>query len=352
MGKFITKKDPDALAEFYQAEDLLRIIAIHPIIFNMFMDKVEPDADEVTESTKLLSTEETKFNVKSLGMEVSFELIQEEEEIDGETKPVTFMRHERFIDWVPILSQIELPWGGYRHRKNYCKILLWDQTWTYGFKRLNDGTYEVYHHGEKFLGPWPVRMIVFFHQYYVMWACEKHINGQAFGDEDLMDRAQEELACIPLHVFKQFIGNLTEEKIKSIETLKKSGASSERIAKAEETLQKLKALEESKQSTISVAMVPMAKPGALKRTGTVKMIPQDTETREVLEEAMKDGNRAVLEVVNDPALEFKKRSTLKRTASKAMDGEIPRSDSLKERLTKHVTKVAQVATSAAAPATA
>jgi len=35
-GSFITKKDPDAIAELYQAEDLLKIIAMHPSFFSSF----------------------------------------------------------------------------------------------------------------------------------------------------------------------------------------------------------------------------------------------------------------------------------------------------------------------------
>lgn len=262
------------------------------------------------------------------------------------------MRHERFIDWVPFLSQLELPWGGYRNRKNYCKILLWDQTWTYGFKRLNDGTYEVYHHGEKFLGPWPVRLMVFFHQYYVLWACEKHINGEAFGDEDLMDRAQEELACIPIHAFKQFIGGLTEEKKKSLETLKKSGASSEKIAKIEDTLKQLDELAQRNESSLSVAKVPIAKPGALQRTATVKMIPQDKATREVLEEAMKDDQNSLLEVVND--LEFKKRPTVSRKptvstkTSSSTDVELTRKKTSFEKIQSQVASLATAASPQAA----
>jgi len=89
--------------------------------------------------------------------------------------------------------------------------MLWDQTWTYGFNRHEDGTVEVYHHGEKFVGPWPIRLIVFFHQHYVLWACEKYINGDAFGTDDI-DLQQEELACLPLHVFKEFIAKLRAGK--------------------------------------------------------------------------------------------------------------------------------------------
>merc|ERR1719478_503309 len=117
-GSFVTTKDLDALAEFYQAEDLLKIIAIHPIFFELFMNKVNPEENEITEDTALLNAEnETKFHVRGLGMEVSFEIIQQEAEVDGESKPVSFQRHERFVDWFPLLNELGI------------KVMLWDQTW-------------------------------------------------------------------------------------------------------------------------------------------------------------------------------------------------------------------------------
>jgi hypothetical protein len=191
-GKFITSKEPDELAEFYQAEDLLKLIAMHPIFFNLFMNKVEPDTRTVKEDTAFLDKDETRFKVNMLGMDVAFEILQEEEEINGETKLTSFQRHERFIDYVPFFSDFGM------------KILLWDQTWNYGFKRLEDGRYEVFHYGEKFYGPWPIRLIVFFHQYYVLWACEKYINGNAFGTDDL-DAKEEQMSFLLLYEFKQYV---------------------------------------------------------------------------------------------------------------------------------------------------
>ena len=38
--------------------------------------------------------------------------------------------------------------------------------------------------GTKFIGPFPIRIIIWFHQRYVLWACEKYINGTDFGDEE------------------------------------------------------------------------------------------------------------------------------------------------------------------------
>lgn len=212
-GKFTTKKDPDDLVEFYQAEELLKIIAVHPFFFDLFMNKVDPDPEAIEQETALLSTEETHFRVKNLGMEVSFEIKQEESEIDGETKTTSFMRHERFIDWVPWLSDYGV------------KVLLWDQTWTYGFRRLQSGTIEVFHRGEKFHGPWPIRLIVFFHQFYVIWACEKYVNSDLFGSEvEDTDKQQDALSCIMLYAVKEMVdrylysrGNASLKEIKHTE---------------------------------------------------------------------------------------------------------------------------------------
>jgi len=200
-GKFTTKQDPEDLVEFYQAEELLKIIAMHPFFFDLFMNKVDPDPEAVEEETALLSLEETHFRVKNLGMEVSFEIKQEESEIDGETKTTTFMRHERFIDWVPGLSDYGV------------KVLLWDQTWTYGFRRLPSGTVEVFHRGEKFHGPWPIRLIVFFHQFYVIWACEKWINSDLFGSEvEDIDKQQDAVRCIIFHAAKEMFARFIKAR--------------------------------------------------------------------------------------------------------------------------------------------
>lgn len=310
-GKFVTKKDTDDLAEFYQAEDLLRIIAVFTFTFNLFMNKVVPDVNEATEETALISVNETHFQVKHLGMEVSFEIIEQEEEIDGETKLTSFKRHERFIDWVPFLNDFGI------------KQMLWDQTWVYGFNRLEDGTVEVYHHGEKFQGPWPIRLIVFLHQYYVLWACEKYINGSSFGTEDL-DKQQEELACMPLHVFKQFIGKLRAEKKKSLEALKNDpNPDPQAIAKAEETLGQLEALSKRDTSTISVARRAGAT-GSVASPMSVKVIAGDAMTEKILTSTMTDtrGNKdkavnaAVVEVAQHPEMEFKPRSRRSRVLNK------------------------------------
>ena len=67
-----------------------------------------------------LSLDESHMNVKYVGMEVSFEIIEEEDEDDDMI--VSFSRHERFKNYVPLLADMGI------------KIRLWDQTWNYGYK--------------------------------------------------------------------------------------------------------------------------------------------------------------------------------------------------------------------------
>jgi hypothetical protein len=215
---FITKKDPEALTEFYEAEELLHIIAVHPIFFDLFMSKVDFDTAEMTEDTALLPTKEAEgtagveaevhLNVKTLGMEVSFEIIKVEDEIDGEEVLTHFCRHERFIDWVPLLNE----WG--------TKLMLWDQTWKFEFDRLESGEYKVTHKCTKFAGPFPVRFIVWLHQKYVIWACEKYINKTDFGNEDAdMDDQQRIIANIPVHIIRENTGVGTMQQLKDMKAM-------------------------------------------------------------------------------------------------------------------------------------
>lgn len=301
-GRFKTTKDLDDLAEFYQAEDLLRIIAVFPFLFNLFMNKVVADTETPSEESALLSPEETHFRVSMVGMEVSFEIIQHEEEIDGESKPTSFMRHERFIDWVPVLADF-----GY-------KTVLWDQTWVYGFDRQEDGTVEVYHRGEKFEGPWPVRMIVFLHQYYVLWACEKYINGDAFGTEDL-DKQQEQMACMPLHVFKRFVRRVRADKEKALKALRDDPKpDSAAIANMKGQVDQLLELESREQASIALARRKAAS-GSVAAKSSVKVVAEDAATQEVLKSVMMDEKgfrdkyvlEAVKEVATDAELDYQDR---------------------------------------------
>jgi hypothetical protein len=175
-GSFVTDKDPEAIAELYQAEDLLKIIAIHPFMFSLFMDQVKVGESPESEEEMLLDMEESHMIVQNLGMDVAFVISEEEEEIDGVMVKTSFKRWERFVDYIPFIED--------------SKTMLWDQTWTFGFRRLPDGRTEVYHEGHDFQGPWPVRIIIHLHQKFVLWACQNYVNSKAFGSEE--DDAMEE----------------------------------------------------------------------------------------------------------------------------------------------------------------
>lgn len=298
-GSFVTEKDPDSIAEFYQAEDLLKIISIFPFIFEQVMNKVVPDCEEATVESALLNVGETHFNVQWVGMEVSFEIIEHEEPNPDGEDPIlkSFIRHERFIDWAPLLTDLGV------------KILLWDQTWKYGFKTLEDGKIEVYHHGESFFGPWPVRLIVMMHQRYVLWACQNYINGAAFGTEDI-DAQQDQMANIPLWKYHQLLAVLRHEKEKSLEAQKNEPKQDlSAIAEHEADIAKLKELEAKDVPVISLAKKKAPVAGFATAGETVRMIVSDGDMHEALESARQDakGNRAV----NDALKELTKEDDLK-----------------------------------------
>jgi len=283
-GTFVTGKNPDDLAEFYQAEDLLKIIAIHPILFNFFMNKVET-CDEPEEGMELLAEGETQFRVRNLGMDVAFEIIQEEEEDEfGEDRLKYFNRHERFIDNIPLLPdlglQIEIEVMGKTFSTN-LSFQLWDQVWNFGFRALDKDTIEVFHHGEYFSGPWPVRFVVFLHQYYVLWACEKVINGENFGAEDI-DAVHEEMANVPLHLFKKFLATARAQKEQSLlELTSAENQDAAAIAQVTETIKKIDSLSLREQASFSLARRP-AGSGSIAKSQRVKIIAKDQETQEVL----------------------------------------------------------------------
>lgn len=191
---------------------------------------------------------------------------------------------------------------------------MWDQTWNYGFKKLDDGSYEVFHHGESFYGPWPVRLIVMLHQRYVLWACERYINSEVFGTDDV-DEQQEQLACIPLHEFRAFMSKLRVEKQRDLEAKERDPTcGKDAIAEAKAAVANLKGLEEASSSTISVATRPVrrqitAKAGTFAVKERSTLVVGDSKTQEALANALKDakGNKEI----NDAITKLKRSATTK-----------------------------------------
>ena len=118
--KFVTKKNPDDIVDFYSTEDFLQILGVFPIAISFVLAGVEWDTER-----------ENTMSVHN-AMEISFTLEEREEETaDGEKVVAFFQKRERFKNYVP-----------------FTKFLMWDQVQCYGYNRREDGTCEVFHRGE------------------------------------------------------------------------------------------------------------------------------------------------------------------------------------------------------------
>lgn len=188
-GSFASRKDPADIAEFYSAEELLKIIAVHPLFVKIGLSGVEfADPADTPEGWDAATWS------AHTGMEVNFRITESDDDDSGSSS--FFTRHERFVNYLPGLAYFGI------------KVLLWDQTWDFGYTRKEGSDVcEVYHHGESFYGPWPVHLAVELHQRYVLWACEQHINSPAFGGDEL-EVIEEQTANVPLHVLRGFLSDL------------------------------------------------------------------------------------------------------------------------------------------------
>ena len=207
---FKTTKDPDAISDFYSTEDFLQILGIFPMAIHFVLAGVDWDTKR-----------ENTMDVWNC-MQISFDITEKEETIDGETVVSFFNKRERFINYIP-----------------FTRILLWDQVQDYGYRRLKDGTTEVVHHGESFYGPWPIRLMVQLHAMYVIWATEKHINSELFGTEDL-EAQEHQRSNIPLHAAKEWLATLQTQQQ---EAVKKAKLERRPTLRAEENLKALNRLQ-------------------------------------------------------------------------------------------------------------
>lgn len=228
--KFITTKDPDAIIDFYSTEDFLQILGVFPLAIHFVLAGVQWDLER-----------ENTMSVHN-AMEISFYLTEEETTTpEGETVVGFFSKTERFKNFIP-----------------FTRFLMWDQTQVYGYNRREDGSSEVFHRGKVFYGPFPVRLLVQLHAYYVIWATEKHINSPAFGVADL-EAQEHQRSNIPLHALRDFVERITVAHQIMIESGKlAAGASTE---EAQDTLKKLKKL----KANPTAAYVNTVKRANLKR---------------------------------------------------------------------------------------
>jgi len=285
--KFTTNKNPDKIVDFYSTEEFLQILGIFNFATNFVLAGVVWDTNT--------DQKNTVWNM----MEISFDITEREQTLaDGSTVVAFFNKRERFKNYIP-----------------WTNILLWDQVQNYGYRRKADGTIEVQHHGESFYGPWPVRLLVLLHSYYVIWATEKHINSPLFGSDDL-EAVEKQRENIPYHVMTEFLTNLKAEQQKKVllgrmkledasktDELKSTQAElAEDQNKLEETLAKLNALD-SKQSKLKMQMSSATRgKGRLQRMSTTLHV-DDPVANDAIKSAMADlsqtegGRAAVVELL-------------------------------------------------------
>ena len=264
---FKTTKDPDAIVDFYSTEDFLQILGVFPLAIHFVLAGVNWDTK--AENTMAV------WNV----MQISFDITEKEEQIDGKDVVTLFNKRERFINYIP-----------------YTHWMMWDQVQNYGYRRLPDGTLEVSHQGEHFYGPWPIRLLVQLHAYYVIWATEKHINSPVFGVGSLEDQ-EHQRSNIPLHVAKEWLETLQKSQETSVSHSRlqrtKSVADREAHETNQRTLSTLKRLQRT-NTTISVER---------KFDGTVKITADDPEAQAAIKHALKSiktsqGNEAAADALN------------------------------------------------------
>jgi len=185
--RFTTSKHPDDLSDFYGTEDFMEIFSVFPFMVNLMMRGAEFDDEGTIHTRGLLGSGE---------LEVSVDFDEEQIDTTGDGEPDTvawFNKREHFEDTSQLL-------GG---------LKLWEMTQNFGYHRRDNGTCEVYHHGEYFKGFFPVRLIFTLHAIYVAWATERFINGDAFGSEDNELEAEVIRQNIPKYAFDEFLASLT-----------------------------------------------------------------------------------------------------------------------------------------------
>jgi len=283
--KFISAKNPDDIVDFYSTEDFLCILGVFPIALKFVLAGVEWD----TERDNTMSVHNA--------MEISFELTEREEQTESGEKVVAFFqKRERFKNFIP-----------------FTRFLIWDQVQCYGYNRREDGTLEVFHRGEYFNGPLPVRLLVQLHARYVIWATEKHLNSAKFGNASLEDQ-EHQRSNIPAFVFSDFLHRLSVAHQIAIETGKIAAGTT--TAEAEQTLKKLKKLQQSP----TTQYVNTLRTSNLKRNLS-RIEVNDGDAQKVINSALanvagtQDGRDEVNDMMNDL-----KVNTLKPTRGGAYRG--------------------------------
>ena len=243
--RFITKADPDAMAEFYGNEDFMEIFCVFPFMVDFMMRSGYFDDNGHVHTFGLPPI------VSNMVVSMQFDEREEEDE-DGEAHTVCFNKKERFKCSAAIFG-----WT------------LWEMVQNFGYAQRDDGTSEVYHYGQSWRGPFFIRLIFQTHARYVIYATEQHLNSPRFlaQDEDEEDDLVAQRHNIPKHLLGQFLDGLEVdvqaklgESAKALATLGQApkdaaelAALRAQVASLESTLRDLREASLRRQQTAAAA---------------------------------------------------------------------------------------------------
>merc|ERR1719310_2613373 len=174
------------MAEFYGNEDFMEIFCVFPFMVDFMMRSGYFDDNGHVHT----------FGLPPIisNMVVSMQFDEREQEDDsGEANTVCFNKKERFKCTDAVFGNT-----------------LWEMVQNFGYATREDGKIEVYHYGQKWQGPFFIRLIFQMHARYVIWATEQHINSPRFlaQDEDEEDDLVAQRHNIPKHLLGQFLDGL------------------------------------------------------------------------------------------------------------------------------------------------
>lgn len=265
--KFKTRADPTDLADFYGTEEFMEVFCIFPFVVQLMMRGAEFDDEGNIHAFGLSGRG---------GLHISVDFDEKEVDTTGDGEPDTlawFNKREHFYEAAPSFL------GGFT---------IWDLTQNFGYHRLDDGTCEVYHHGEKFQGFFPIRLIFQLHARYVIWATEKYVNSTNFGAADRENELEEQRHNIPHHVFMEFIESLTA----SLEQAQKQNAGDEKKhEEIEVTIKRLKTVlsKAIEDNEAGASTPPRLRTLTSHRTGRISRVHlevDDKETKDAIRTAM------------------------------------------------------------------
>ena len=243
--RFVTEADPNALAEFYGNEDFMEIFCVFPFMVDFMMRSGYFDDNGHVHTFGLPPV------ISNMVVSMQFDE-REEDDGNGETNTICFNKKERF-----------------KCSDSLFGNTLWEMVQNFGYATREDGKIEVYHYGQKWQGPFFIRLVFQMHARYVIYATEQHVNSPRFLAQDEDEDEEDDLVAqrhnIPKHLLGQFLDGLdvdVQAKLKeSVEALQVARTSEEE-AEVKQLLGTVRRLE---------GLVADLKSAKLKRAKTVSL---------------------------------------------------------------------------------